>query len=110
VREPASFHHWQPSRAVIRCGGRHKVEPGDVPGRSLPVQIEPPLPRAAARTFRCYSSRRTCPTVCSNSRAGNYAPKVFVKRPDHERYKLRDFEVAMEALFDEGEIGEGVKR
>jgi len=38
------------------------IDRGPVPGRSLPVQIEPPLPRAAARTFRCYSSRRTCPT------------------------------------------------
>jgi RecA-family ATPase len=42
--------------------------------------------------------------VSSNSRAGNYAPKLFAKRPDSERYTVKDFERAMEALFKRGEI------
>jgi RecA-family ATPase len=43
--------------------------------------------------------------VSSNSHSGsNYAPKLFAKRPEAERYKRTDFERAMEALFAEGEI------
>ena len=42
--------------------------------------------------------------VCSNSRAGNYAPKMFVRRPERQDYKVRDFERAMERLFSMGEI------
>jgi RecA-family ATPase len=43
--------------------------------------------------------------VSSNSHSGsNYAPKLFAKRPEAERYKRADFERAMEALFAEGEI------
>jgi RecA-family ATPase len=45
--------------------------------------------------------------VSSNSRAGNYAPRIFVKRPGHERYKVKDFEHAMQRLFAAGEIING---
>ncbi len=37
--------------------------------------------------------------VTHNSRAGNYAPRVFVLRPDRERFAKADFERAMQALF-----------
>jgi RecA-family ATPase len=37
--------------------------------------------------------------VTHNSRAGNYAPRVFAMRPDAERFKKADFERAMHALF-----------
>jgi RecA-family ATPase len=44
--------------------------------------------------------------VSTNSHAGNYAPRVFFRRPDREGYKLADFERAMEALFASHEITE----
>jgi RecA-family ATPase len=34
-----------------------------------------------------------------NSRAGNYAPRVFALRPDRERFAKADFERAMQSLF-----------
>jgi RecA-family ATPase len=39
--------------------------------------------------------------VSSNNRAGNYAPRLFAKRPKEERngFKAADFERAMQALF-----------
>jgi RecA-family ATPase len=42
--------------------------------------------------------------VCSNSRAGNYAPKLFAKRPGREGFRRADFERAMEELFADGEL------
>jgi RecA-family ATPase len=42
--------------------------------------------------------------LSSNSRAGNYAPRVFLKRPGRWDYRLRDFEKAMQELFSMGEI------
>ena len=42
--------------------------------------------------------------VSSNSRAGNYAPKLFVKRPRREGFGKLDFEGAMQRLFDAGKI------
>lgn len=37
--------------------------------------------------------------VSENSRAGNYAPKIFAMQPDRERFTKKDFEPAMQALF-----------
>ena len=34
-----------------------------------------------------------------NSRTGNYAPRVFMQRPDRERFGKADFERAMQSLF-----------
>jgi RecA-family ATPase len=42
--------------------------------------------------------------VSSNTRSGNYAPRLFSRRPDRERFQKADFEWAMQALFAEGEI------
>jgi RecA-family ATPase len=42
--------------------------------------------------------------LSNNSRAGNYAPKVFLKRPERWDYRLRDFEKAMQELFSMREI------
>lgn len=42
--------------------------------------------------------------VSSNSRAGNYAPRVFIRRPCLEHFKIADFEGAMQRLFSKGEI------
>lgn len=44
--------------------------------------------------------------VSENSRAANYAPKMFAKRPPEmrHRYDKRDFERAMESLFTDGLI------
>jgi RecA-family ATPase len=44
--------------------------------------------------------------VSANSRAGNYAPRVFAMRPPYERENFRraDFERAMQALFARREI------
>jgi RecA-family ATPase len=42
--------------------------------------------------------------VSANNRAGNYAPKIFAKRPDREGYAVADFERAMEDLFASKEI------
>lgn len=36
--------------------------------------------------------------------AGNYAPKIFAKRPDRDGYTKKDFERAMHALFANGRI------
>jgi RecA-family ATPase len=37
--------------------------------------------------------------VSQSSRASNYAPKVFKKRPDSQGYSVREFEYAMSSLF-----------
>jgi RecA-family ATPase len=42
--------------------------------------------------------------VSSNSRAGNYAPRLFETRPDQERFTKANFERAMQALFSSGKI------
>jgi RecA-family ATPase len=42
--------------------------------------------------------------VSSNNRAGNYAPRLFAKRPDRERFMVKDFEAAMQRLFVNGDI------
>ena len=42
--------------------------------------------------------------VSHNPRAGNYAPKAFAKRPDRDGFQKRDFEQAMERLFDAEEL------
>ena len=42
--------------------------------------------------------------VSSNSRAGNYAPKLFVKRPDRDGFVKANFEAAMHKLFAAREI------
>jgi hypothetical protein len=42
--------------------------------------------------------------VSSNSKAGNYAPRLFATPPDRERFGKVDFEHAMQALFASGEI------
>jgi hypothetical protein len=39
--------------------------------------------------------------VSPKSRAGNFAPKAFAKRPGREGLTKRDFEQAMEQLFDD---------
>jgi hypothetical protein len=35
----------------------------------------------------------------SNSKAGNYAPRLFERRPERQRFTKADFERAMQALF-----------
>ncbi len=45
-----------------------------------------------------------------NSRIGNYAPRVFEKRPDRERFGKADFERAMQALFVAKQIAVGFYR
>jgi RecA-family ATPase len=42
--------------------------------------------------------------VSHNSRAGNYAPKIFALRPDREDFKKADFEHAMHNLLARKEI------
>ena len=44
--------------------------------------------------------------VSENNHAGNYAPKMFAKRPINSRqgFNKREFEWAMERLFDDGKI------
>jgi RecA-family ATPase len=42
--------------------------------------------------------------VSSNSRAGNYAPRLFATRPERLRYKRADFNHAMQVLFANREI------
>jgi RecA-family ATPase len=43
--------------------------------------------------------------VSHNSRAPNYAPKLFAKRSGRQGYRMADFERAMQALFEAREIG-----
>src|SRR5262249_1471968 len=42
--------------------------------------------------------------VSSNSRAGNYAPKLFAQRRPTERYRVKDLELAMQNLFSQSRI------
>jgi hypothetical protein len=42
--------------------------------------------------------------VSDSSRAGNYAPKIFARRPERDGYTKHDFVGAMERLFAAGEI------
>jgi RecA-family ATPase len=42
--------------------------------------------------------------VSSNTRAGNFAPRLFAARPERQRFKKADFEHAMQALFAAGQI------
>jgi RecA-family ATPase len=39
-----------------------------------------------------------------NTRAGNYAPKTFLNRPERWGYRVKDFERAMQSLLKMGEI------
>ena len=48
--------------------------------------------------------------VSHNSRAGNYAPRIFAMRPDREGYQRADFERAMHALLAGREIKIGTYR
>ena len=64
--------------------------------------------RTAERIFGEILDKTTAENqpVSSNSRAGNYAPRAFVKRPADERarFKVADFERAMQSLLSKGEI------
>jgi hypothetical protein len=42
--------------------------------------------------------------ISANSRAGNYAPRIFARRPDREGFRSTDFEAAMQRLFAKGEL------
>jgi RecA-family ATPase len=42
--------------------------------------------------------------LSNNARAGNYAPRLFVSRPERQGYRRGDFERAMQALFAMHEI------
>ncbi len=44
-------------------------------------------------------------TLSPNSRAGNYGPKLFLRRPERNGYRVADFERAMQSLLAMGEIG-----
>jgi RecA-family ATPase len=48
--------------------------------------------------------------VSHKSRASNYAPKLFAKHPNRERFTSKDFERAMESLFARNEIAIGAYR
>jgi RecA-family ATPase len=43
-------------------------------------------------------------TFSHNSRAGNYAPKLFARRPERQGYRVADFDRAMQALLAMHEI------
>ena len=36
--------------------------------------------------------------------SGNYAPRLFARRPDREGFQKSDFQRAMESLFAQGKI------
>lgn len=38
-------------------------------------------------------------SVSASSNSGNYAPKIFAKRPDRGRFVRKDFDLAMQSLF-----------
>ena len=42
--------------------------------------------------------------VNESKKAGNWAPRVFAKRPDSGGYTVKDFDTAMSALFAAGRI------
>jgi hypothetical protein len=42
--------------------------------------------------------------VSANPRAGNYAPRMFLTRPERQGFKKPDFVRAMQALFSAGNI------
>jgi RecA-family ATPase len=62
--------------------------------------------RTADRVFADMLDKVTAENqpVSSNSRAGNYAPRLFAKRPDRDGFKAMDFEGAMQRLFAQGAI------
>jgi RecA-family ATPase len=62
--------------------------------------------KTAERVFLDLLDRTTVEgqPVSSNSRSGNFAPKLFATRPDRERYGKPDLERAMQALFAGGSI------
>ena len=43
-------------------------------------------------------------TVSESNHSGNYAPKLFINRPEGKGYRREDFRRAMEALFHAGKI------
>jgi hypothetical protein len=42
--------------------------------------------------------------LSDSKNAGNYAPRVFARRPDSEGYSTKEFEKAMAALFTRNQI------
>jgi RecA-family ATPase len=57
--------------------------------------------RAVEETFMALLERCTSQgqRLSDSRNSGNFAPKVFAKRPDREGHNARDFEAAMNALF-----------
>jgi RecA-family ATPase len=51
--------------------------------------------------MKTYNTRQY---VSHNSRAGNYAPRIFAMQPDCERFRKADFERAMHTLISRKEI------
>jgi hypothetical protein len=43
-------------------------------------------------------------TLSHKSRAGNYAPKLILQRSNRQGYRFSDFERAMQALLETGQI------
>jgi len=62
--------------------------------------------RTCDRVFLDFIDQTTAENrpVSQNTRAGNYAPKLFAKRQHSEKFKAKDFERAMERLFAAGEV------
>jgi hypothetical protein len=77
------------------------------------------MPAGTAAGIMCSIGRRACGRVfldqlqkvkdegrwvSESPNAGNYAPRIFARRPDCEGYKMADLKAAMEKLFFRGEI------
>jgi RecA-family ATPase len=75
--------------------------------KQAPTGIIASIERRTARRVFLELLQRTVDEnqpVTSNSRSGNYAPRLFVTRPERERFKVPDFSRAMQELFASGEI------
>jgi RecA-family ATPase len=95
-------NHTQPGeRLTLRW--RNGVLGVDAPAGGLVGAIEQ---RNAKRVFLDLLAKLNAEgrSVSSNSRAGNYAPKLFADRPDREGFSRTEFARAMEALFSEDAI------
>ena len=77
-----------------------------IPDRSSTGIIGPTEQRTCEWVFLALLDQVTAENqpVSSNSRAGNYAPKLFGKRPGRGGFVKANFEAAMQKLFAAGEI------
>ncbi len=113
---PEPAEEGAPSNGLILTRAKSNYAPGDPTirlqwGRGVPIAADQAAAPSGARAdaeavFLALLGRCTASgiAVSESLHGGNFAPKIFAKRPDREGHTRKDFERAMHALFALGTI------